>query len=258
MTLTKLYDPKDGILNIVGLMSGAGTNLRKVIEYELKLAAMPEGSPYHVCAIFSDNACSSAPDLGRDYNLPVVIRDIGAFYKTHGFKKRDLCLRPTYDAETVRALSPYNSRFAVYAGYMSIASNVLIEAFTGINVHPGDLTSIRDGKRLWTGDNAVLKAILAGETSLKSTTHLIEPAVDCGRILMLSKPVHVSIPKDLDLTNPDLAKATAADYQNRLKQYGDWEILPRTIEFIASGRYAHDESGDLYFDSRPIPEGVKL
>jgi folate-dependent phosphoribosylglycinamide formyltransferase PurN len=258
MNLTKLHDPKYGVLNLIGFISGEGTNLRKVIEHERSLSAAPGSSPYHVCAIFSDNARSLAPEIGRDYNLPVIIRDIGSFYGAHGYTKRDMCLRPSFDAETIRVLEPFNTRFAVFAGYMSIASNLLIKSYTAINVHPGDLTIMKDGKPRWTGGHAVYDAIMAGEKTLRSTTHIVEPDVDCGRVLMLSRQVRVSLPNDSELRVPDQAKAIAARHQKLLKETGDWEILPLTIEYIAKGRYSIDDAGGLYFDSLPVPQGVKL
>jgi hypothetical protein len=37
---------------------------------------------------------SKAAEIGRDYDRPVVIRDIRAFYRARGRKKSDLSLRP--------------------------------------------------------------------------------------------------------------------------------------------------------------------
>jgi hypothetical protein len=99
---------------------------------------------------------------------------------------------------------------------------------------------------------------MAGEKTLRSTTHIVEPDVDCGRVLMLSRQVRVSLPNDSELRVPDQAKAIAARHQKLLKETGDWEILPLTIEYIAKGRYSIDDAGGLYFDSLPVPQGVKL
>jgi len=258
MTLKKFHDPAKGILKVVGLMSGSGTNLRKVIEHEIALNTKTEKSPFHVVAIFSDNAESQAPIIGKDFNLPVIIRDIRAYYRALGLKRSDLTLRPGFDAETLKALAPFDASCAVYAGYMSISSNILINGFTGVNVHPGDLTVIENGKRKWTGGHSVLDAIKAGEASIRSTTHFIEPEIDGGRILLLSKPLKIEMPKDLDFEDMSRLKNFAEAEQTRLKQVGDWEILPRTIEFIASGRFSQDNEGNLYFDEKPIPFGIQI
>ncbi len=54
------------------------------------------------------------------------------------------------------------------------------------------------------------------------------------------------------------AAAVADDYQERLKRSGDWTIFPRTLQYIAEGRYAQDEEGNLFFDGNPIPHGLSL
>lgn len=258
MNLKKLHNPGDGELRAVGLMSGSGTNLRKVLEHEYRLREDQGVSPFRVVVIFTDNYESRAREIGKDFNLPVVMRDIKAFYKAHNLPKRDMSLRPEFDRETIKALEPFDATLAIYGGYMSIASSVLIDAFLGVNVHPADLSVKINGKRRWVGDHAVRDAVLAGEKTISSTTHLVEPVVDGGRILMISKPLKVEIPSQLLLTNQDDLKEIEQMNQNRLKEAGDWVIMPETIHYIAEGRYASDKDGNLYFDGKPVPDGVRL
>ncbi len=166
MTLNKLHDPKDGQMRVIGLMSGTGSNLRRIIEIEKRWRFNNAGKecPYHIAVIFSDTFDSNVAEIGKDQNLPVVLRDLKAFYAAiRHSSMRDMYLRKEFDAETVKALSPYEASVAAYAGYMSIATKPLIDAFLGINVHPADL-SIKDGdQRKYTGDHAVRDAILQGE-----------------------------------------------------------------------------------------------
>jgi folate-dependent phosphoribosylglycinamide formyltransferase PurN len=258
MGLKRLHDPDHGILRIVGLMSGSGTNLRKILEHGEALRKKEGGSPYTVVAIFSDNHASRAAEIGRDYNLPVIIRDIKAYYQAHGLPRRDPALRAEFDRETVEVLSCFRARCAVYAGYMSVASGVLTGAFLGVNVHPADLSITANGKRRWVGDHAVLDAIKAGEKTICSTTHLIEPEVDGGRILMISRPLEVEIPPHKNLEDPIDAKEIALYNQERLKKKGDWVIFPKTIEYLARGFYATDTEGNLYYNGSLIPHGLRL
>jgi len=258
MKLTRLHNPENGELRVIGLMSGSGTNIRRVLEHEVRLRREKGISPFRIVALFTDNYGSRAPEIGRDYNLPVVMRDINAFYTAHNRPKRDMSLRADFDTETVNALKPFHAACAVYGGYMSIASEVLIKAFTGINVHPADLSVVVNGKRRWVGDHAVRDALLAGEAEIRSTTHLVEPVVDAGRILMISEPLRTEVPSHLSLSNTDDLKEIEKLNQNRLKEMGDWVIMPRTIEYLALGRYAADEEGNLYFDEKPVPDGIKL
>jgi phosphoribosylglycinamide formyltransferase-1 len=245
-------------MRIAGLMSGSGTNLQKILEYECILKRSAGGSPFHVAVIFTDTFDCNAARIGMEYDRPVVIRDIGRYYSAREQPRKNMQLRAEYDQETVRALAPFDVSVAAYAGYMSVATAPLINAFLGVNVHPADLTVMADGKRKYTGDKAVRKAILAGEPTIRATTHIIREQVDYGEILMLSAPLPVDLPPEFDAANPTLVQRVADAHQKRLKEIGDWAIFPKTLLAIAEGRYAKDESGALYFDGKPIPLGINV
>ncbi len=257
MPLKLLHDPKEGPLRVAGFMSGSGTNLRRLLERQRKLEGEEGSSPFEVAVIFSNDARSKAPAIGADFAVPVVIRDMRAWYAKRGADRRDLKLREEFDAETVKMLAPFGAKVAAFGGYMAVATAPLLEAFIGVNVHPADLSITEGGERKYTGDRAVLMAIKAGEHSIAATTHIVESRVDMGRIMMISPPVGVNVPPDSDLNDPDVAAKVADEHQEKLKERGDWVIFPRTIEDIARGRYAEDEAGTLYYDGEPAPEGVR-
>jgi phosphoribosylglycinamide formyltransferase 1 len=256
--LRPLHDPATGPLRAVGLMSGSGSNLRRILERQRALAVERRAAPYEVVAIFSDAWNSKATELGRDFDVPAVLRDIAAFYARRGAPRKDLRLRAEFDAATVEALRPFRAAAAIYAGYMSVATAPLLEAFLGVNVHPADLSVEAGGRRRFVGDHAVRDAIVAGRTELRSTTHIIEPVVDGGRLLAISPPVRVEVPPGTDLADKPTAKRVAAEHQERLKHAGDWVVFPRTLEWLADGRFAQDERGALHFDGRPIPHGLRM
>lgn len=253
-----LHNPDEGQMKVVGLMSGSGTNLRKIIELERQLKKEIGISPYKVAVIFSDTFDSNATKIGKEYDIPVVTRDLRGYYAKREKPRRDMKAREEFDRETVKALKPFEATVAAYAGYMSIATKPLIKAFLGINVHPADLSILNhDGSRKYTGDHAVRDAILAGEKSIRSTTHIIEEKVDYGKILMISKPIEVSLGKDFNPDDKDLVRRIEEENQNRLKEAGDWIIFPKTLLYIAEGRYSRDKD-KLYFDGKAIPNGLKL
>lgn len=256
--LTPIVKLDNAPLRVAGLMSGSGTNIRRIIEWQLRLEKENGKAPFEVVAIFSNNAGSKAVEIGRDFDIPVIVRDMKSWYAKRGTHLTDMKLRRVFDSETVKALSPYKVQVAVYGGYMAVATEVLINAFLGVNVHPADL-SITDekGKRRFTGDHAVLDTILAGEKTIASTTHIIEPEVDGGRLLMISKPIAVEIPAGTDLSDLQSARKIAEMNQERLKKEGDWIIFPKTIEYLANGRFTQDEQGILHFDGKPIPHGLR-
>jgi folate-dependent phosphoribosylglycinamide formyltransferase PurN len=140
-------------------------------------------------------------------------------------------------------------------GYMSF-----ITLRRCINVHPADLSILTsDGRRKYTGDHAVQDAIAAGEKILRSSTLWTDQGVDTGPLLMVSRPVVVELPIPLEELKKDEKRLAeiAGLHQNRLKERGDWEIFPRTIEMIAKGRFALDEANNVYVDGIPVPEGYR-
>ena len=258
MSIRELYHPESGRMRIAGFMSGSGSNLRKIIEREEEMEEKEWRSPYHVAVIFSDSPASNAENIGREFGIPVVVRDVAAFYRERGKPIKDLAVRAEFDKNTVETLSSFDIDVMAYAGYMRIATPPLINAFLGVNVHPADLSIMERDKRRYTGDHAVRDAILAGEKQLRSTTHIIEDRVDYGRILMISQALRVILPSGFDPEDKTQVKAVSDEHQNRLKEVGDWEIFPKTLEYIADGRYLQDENGDLYFHDRRIPSGLRL
>lgn len=258
--LSRLYTPDPRRpMQVAGFMSGSGTNLVKILERQAELAQEPGGSPFRIVLIFSDNPDSNASKIGQSHGIPVVTEDILSFYRARGHRnKRDLSLRPEFDKIVLEVLAPYSIDAIVLAGYMSVVTQPLIKAFSGriLNVHPADLRILEGGKRKYTGDHAVRSAILAGEPVLRSSTHIVREEVDYGEMLMVSKPLPVVLPEGLsrqDLARPEnreILKKVADEHQSCLKETGDWLILPRTLEWIARGRYGLDGNRRVYLDGR--------
>lgn len=256
--LTPFHDPKQGKLRVIGLMSGSGTNLRRILEHERQLETQSGASPFELVGIFSDNHQSNANQIGADFSIPVVTSDLRSYCRAKGRPHNDLEVRAEFDALTVRLLAPFEATVAAYAGYMSIATQPLINAFCGVNVHPADLSLERGGQRRFVGAHPVRDAILAGEKTLCSSTHMIEETVDGGRILMISAPLQVQLGDDFDNKDRKMVRSTESHNQDRLKEAGDWVVFPRTLQNIAEGRFAVAADGTIHFDGKPIPEGLRL
>ncbi len=258
MGLKPIHDPEKGALRLVALMSGSGTNVRRILEHGESLENEEGGPLFQVVALFSDSAASKAPEIGRDFDIPVVIHDLQGWMQRRGVKRSDLKKREEFDIENVRLLKPFNAKVAIYGGYMSIASPSLVKAFIGVNVHPADLSvKTPEGGRKWTGAHAVRDAIQAGESHIRSSTHIVSDKVDMGPLLMVSAPVEVEAPEGSDLSDPDTLERVADRNQERLKERGDWKIFPGTIEAIARGWFQLDQNGDVFYKGEPVPDGLQ-
>ncbi|MBN2737696.1 MAG: hypothetical protein JXR70_11995 [Spirochaetales bacterium] len=256
--LTPLYDPAKGPMKVMALMSGSGTNVRRVLEHQEALKQSQGASPFEIIGLFSDNLSSNAPEIAREYDLTVMIRDIRAFYQTRGIDRLDLSKRYLFDEECIRIIGAFNPDILLFGGYMSIITPLMTEAFLAVNVHPGDLRVMKDGKRSWTGMHPVRDCLVKGEREVRATTHLVEPTVDGGRLLLLSEALKLEIPQGRDLSNKADLKELEAFNQERLKKQGDWKIMPLCFEFLARGYFAADPRGNLYFRGKAIPEGVLM
>ena len=202
-------------MKVACFLSGSGTNATKIIERSLK----PD-SAYEVVLLFTDRRKSNVRKISEKFGIPYECEDIKEFFKERNW--RDLSLRPEYDQVVLRKIRPYRIDLIACAGYMSIISHPILQAFGDkiINIHPSDLSLEENGSRKFVGVNAVRDAILAGEKELRTTVHVVRKNFDQGEILGISDPVFVNT-------------GTVEEHQLRLKQQCDWIIYPKIIQDIA-------------------------
>ena len=243
-------------------MSGSGTNAIRLIERERELGKEPGDSPFRVVFLFSDRSDgqSRGEQIAREGGMPYISYDIRRFHELKGLKRttatpEGMAARREFDSVASRLIEAFEIDLIVLAGYMSY-----LTLNRCVNVHPADLSILTpDGKRRYVGDHAVADAIAGGETYLRSSTIWTNEGVDTGPLLMVSDPIPVELPSPL----PDLLRDKPAfrnvvgKHQQRLKEMGDWNILPLTIEMIARGRFSLDENGVAHVDGQPFPQGYR-
>ena len=261
----KLFDPSKQPMRVACFMSGSGTNVRRIIEHQKKLELEKGKSPYEVVLIFTDNPESNAERIAKEYQIPFLLNDIKKFYGNRSLK--DMKVREEYDRKTLELIKPYEIDLIALAGYAWVLTKPLVSNYLIVNVHPADL-SVKDenGKRKYVGLHHVpaMKAILAGEKFLHSSTHLVTENLDAGEILLISKPLKVKLPDGIGLEdlkkpeNRELLKKIAEEHQNKLKEVGDWKIFPLTLQWIAEGRFEMDEKRNVYLDGKLIRNGYRL
>ncbi|UCH57755.1 MAG: formyl transferase [Candidatus Bathyarchaeota archaeon] len=271
MSPEPIYAPRAGEkMRVACFVSGTGTNARRIIERSLK----PD-SVYEVVLIFTDvrddrlkksgeKRCR-AKNISQQYGLGYECEDIRDFYRSRGHKtRRDLSLRPEFDRLVVEKIAPHRIDLIALAGYMSITTHPLLEEYEAgmVNVHPADLSVMVGEERKYVGIHVVRDAILAGERSLHSSTHIVREKVDHGEILLISEPVSVKLSEGVDLKtlrqDEELLERVVDEHQDRLKEMGDWVIYPLTIQMIAEGRFALNDSGSVHLDGEPVPYGYRL
>ncbi len=283
---------KTGSIPAAVLMSGTGSNARKILEYSPPGRRTPR---YQVRMILSDNPDSNYRRIADEYGVEARLNDIYEFYGVphpgQGLgpeerrKLRDPHLRERFDRRSEHLLADFGIRLMALAGYDWIVSPFLCRAYVVVNVHPGDLR-VRDssGRRRYVGLGWVptAKAILDGERFVHSTTHLVTPELDGGPIARVSQPVAVGLPPGVrgasllpegadpreivrqagretgedPSANPLVAQARKI--QERLKESGDWIEFPKTLDLVAalmqSGRLARDRAGGFLLDGAPLQD----
>jgi folate-dependent phosphoribosylglycinamide formyltransferase PurN len=264
MKITPLFDPNKmrRPMRVAAFMSGSGTNIIKLIESQKRLNAERGASPFQVIFIFSDRSDGSCQGekIAYQNGIPYFSYDIRTFHRLRGLRRRvdipeGLAARREFDSLTKRLVKAFEVDVIALGGYMSYTT-----LDRCVNVHPADLSILSpDGKRKYVGDHAVLDAISTGETMLRSSTLWTDQGVDTGPLLMVSDPLKVDLPQPLDALRKDRGTllSLVQEHQERLKEEGDWKIFPRTIEMIATGRFALDEMNAVYVDGQPVPEGFR-
>lgn len=261
-------------------LSGGGSNAERLIT---RVRSAP-ASPCEITVLVTDAPeTSRARELGRLYGLPVVEHDIRRFYAAHGEARvaiatpRGQELRERWTADIRARLAPYAVDLAVFAGFVPLTN--LARALPCLNVHPGDLTYRREGRRYLVGLHTVPieRAILEGLADLRSSVIQALPYsagadMDNGPLLGISPAVPIDLqgaaladlrrqfqarperrPKD---GYGDLLEHLAKANQETLKRQGDWVVLPPVVEDVAAGRFAIDAADGLWFrletEWRPI------
>ncbi|MBW2965404.1 hypothetical protein KY363_08155 [Candidatus Woesearchaeota archaeon] len=211
MSDTLIYDPssKDGPMDVVCWGSGSCTTIEAILARQSELER--EGNHlFRVAALVTDNTDSRVHEIAGLRGLPVVYVDFMEFVKDFGLDpsnrkdRKDPQMRVEYDQRVLETLVTASGEYAFsidlncLAGYMLALHAPITGYFQHrmINSHPADLSVLdAEGHRRYTGDNAVLDAILAGEDKTFTSVHVVRDQVDAGEILVRSAGIDVDMGK---------------------------------------------------------------
>lgn len=171
-------------MNAAVLVSGGGTNLQALIDYEKNT---PD-CPFHICVVISSTKDAYALQRAQNAGIPSVIKSP---YSVLGKEKaqsatRDEKRMAVSDAvlETCRE---YKADVIVLAGYLSVLGGKIIDQYSNriINLHPALLPKF-GGVGMW-GHNVHEAVIAAGEKESGCTVHIVDSGCDTGKILVQKK-----------------------------------------------------------------------
>ncbi len=250
-------------------MSGAGSNARHILE-QLAAAEVP---PFRISFIFTDAPRQSqAAALAKEFRLPARSLDIRRFYADRGEPVITLNtperrrLRDEWTDEVRGIAAADRPDFIIMAGFVPLCN--IAADYPCLNVHPGDLTAERDGRRIFAGLHfkPVERAIIE-RGRLRSSVILVQPFsgdaagdADAGPILGVSPEIPADLcgytPEELRAAETrrrpgvrpdDILRQTARVNAERLKKAGDHAVFFPAILDFAAGRFGTDDRGGLLF-----------
>lgn len=195
---------------IAVLASGSGTNFQALLDADLR--------PGKIALLVSNVPGAKAVERAERAHVPTAVIDHRAFAS-----------REEFDRAVVAKLTEARAEWVVFAGFMRVVTNVLLDAFPGriVNVHPALLPA-------FPGVNAQKQAFDAGVKITGCTVHLVDAGVDTGPILaQAAVPV---LPTD-DL---ETLRLRILMEEHRL--------LPLVVRALAEGRLGKDARGRPLID----------
>lgn len=171
-------------INIAVLVSGTGTNLQSLIDYQNGRA----DCPYNICVVISDHKEAFALQRARAASIPT---ELVSPYFVMGREKAVLATKEQKQKAVSDAIlqhcKVHKVDAIVLAGFISIISHDLIDTYKGrmINLHPSLLPKF-GGVGMW-GSNVHKAVIAAHESESGCTIHIVNYECDTGRILVQKK-----------------------------------------------------------------------
>ncbi|WMJ77745.1 MULTISPECIES: acetate--CoA ligase family protein [unclassified Sedimentibacter] len=249
--LKHIHNPINGKMRVLGYCSGSGNTLWKILELQKEMEQTFEGCPFEVVGIFSDNPNSKAVETAIKENIPYKSIDIREYYKQAGAPLKDRTVRANYDADAYDLIKEFNADLIILSGYVWAITDIIIENYLVINVHPGDLSVMKDGKRLLAGHNGIQAAFDANMDYICSASHIVNKNIDAGPILIISEKIPVDYNLHEDNKDRFAYYLKLANNQSRI-------IGARTILEIALGNFKTDKDSKVYYKNTPAPQGLRI
>ncbi len=244
--------PENRPSRVVGYCSGSGNTLWEVYRLQKELEQTPQGSPFEVVGIFTDDPGSKCVQTAGQYGLQVASLDIRKFYEEHDAPMGDQNVRRAYDTAALPLVEAMQPDMILLAGYVWALTDVVTGKIFTAGVHPGDLTDrTPDGTRLLAGANGVKAAFRHHRTELRASSYLATNALDGGPVMITSPAVPVDYEAHPDEEERFRYYLKLINAQNRL-------VGARTVLEIANGNFQTDGNGKYFYKGKEIPLGIKF
>lgn len=170
--------------NVAVLVSGGGTNLQALIDYEKQT----ENCPYHIAIVISNTKNAYALERARLAGIRAEIRSPYSVLGKEQAEKADRDTKREAVSDAMLALcQEAECDIIVLAGYLSVLKGKIFDHYTDriINLHPALLPKF-GGVGMW-GHNVHEAVLAAKETESGCTIHLVDSGCDTGKILVQKK-----------------------------------------------------------------------
>lgn len=167
------------------LVSGGGTNLQTLIDYE---AEHKVECPYEIVVVISDHKDAFALERAQKAGIPTAITS------PFSVMGKDVAQNATRDEKRLAVSNAmlehcqkYDVQIVVEAGCLTVLSGDILKVYANkiINLHPALLPKF-GGVGMW--GHHVHEAVLAsGEKESGCTVHLVNEVCDGGEILLQKK-----------------------------------------------------------------------
>jgi phosphoribosylglycinamide formyltransferase 1 len=186
---------------IVILISGRGSNMRRVVE-----ASAKDGWPAQVVAVISNRSDAAGLAFAQAHGVATAVVD----HKTYA-------TREAFDAALSRAIDAHAPDLIVFAGFMRILGPDCVRSYEGrmLNIHPSLLPA-------FPGLHTHCRAIEAGCKIAGATVHFVTAELDHGPIVLQAAVPVLAGDDEHSLSERVLAK--------------EHVIYPRAVRWFVEGR----------------------
>lgn len=171
-------------MNIAVLVSGGGTNLQALIDYEKSNS----DCPYKICCVLSDHKDAYALERAKIAGIESFVVSPYAVMGAENAKAASREEKRIRVSDKVLEICKQKDvQLIVQAGWLTVLSGAIIEEYSNriINLHPALLPKF-GGVGMW--GHHVHEAVLAsGEKESGCTVHIADSGCDTGRILVQKK-----------------------------------------------------------------------